>query len=187
MVKSLSQSEVTAVIESAVCLRDQCMMLLAYKHGLRASEVVGLTLADLRLADRQIVVRRLKGSLTNTQDLTDQPGEPLLSERRMLTRWLKERGDNPSPYLFPSAKGAKLSRVQFFRVFQTAARKAGLPDDRCHPHCLKHSLAIRMVESGQTLPAIMQALGHRSITSTAIYSRPTDAVADKARLAAFAS
>jgi type 1 fimbriae regulatory protein FimE len=187
MVKSLSQSEVTAVIESAVCLRDQCMVLLSYKHGLRASEVVGLALADLRLADRQIVVRRLKGSLTNVQDLTDQSGEPLLSERRMLTRWLKERGDNASPYLFPSQKGAKLSRVQFFRIFQTAARKAGLPENRCHPHCLKHSLAIRMVEAGQTLPAIAQALGHRSVTSTMIYSRPTDAIADKARHIAFAT
>ena len=80
-----------------------------------------------------------------------------------------------------------MSRVQFFRVFQAAARKAGLSEDRCHPHTLKHSLAIRMVEAGQTLPAIAQALGHRSITSTMVYSRPTDAVADKARLIAFAT
>ena len=48
-VKSLSQLEVSAVIESAVCLRDQCMILLAYRHGLRASEVVGLRLSDVRL------------------------------------------------------------------------------------------------------------------------------------------
>src|SRR5215471_10588299 len=82
-VKSLSQLEVSAVIESAVCLRDQCMILLAYRHGLRASEVVGLRLSDVRLEDRQVIVRRLKGSLTTVQDLADLPGEPLLSERRI--------------------------------------------------------------------------------------------------------
>lgn len=187
MVKSLSQSEVLAVIESVGCLRDKCMVLLAYRHGLRASEVTGLLLSDLRLADRQIVVRRLKGSLTNVQDLSDLPGEPLLSERRMLTRWLKERADNPSPYLFPSAKGARLSRVQFFRLFQTAARKAGLPDDRCHPHTLKHGLAIRLVESGASLAVVAQALGHRAVSSTMVYARPTDQVADRARSIAFAT
>lgn len=187
MVKSLSQDEVTAVIECAVSLRDQCMFLLAYKHGMRASEIIGLRLDDLRLDDRQITIRRLKGSIRTEQALTELPGQPLLSERRMLTRWLKERGDNPSQYLFPSAKGARLSRVQFFRLFQTAARKAGLPTDRQHPHCLKHSLAIRMVEAGQSLPAIAQALGHKAISSTMTYSRPSDAIADKARLTAFAT
>ena len=106
------------------------MVLLAYRHALRASEVTGLLLSDVRLSDRQIVVRRLKGSLTNVQDLADLSGEPLLSERRMLARWLKERGDNASLHLFPSQKGARLSKVQFYRLFRDAARKAGLPEAR---------------------------------------------------------
>ena len=185
-VKALSQDEVLAVIESAVCLRDQVMFLLSYKHGLRASETVGLKLTDLKMNDRQILIRRLKGSIQTEQALTEQPGQPLLSERRMLGRWLKDRGDNPSAYLFPSAKGARLSRVQFFRIFQTAARKAGLPEDRCHPHCLKHSLGVKMTEAGISLATVAQALGHRAISSTMVYARPSDAVADKARIATFA-
>jgi type 1 fimbriae regulatory protein FimB len=108
-VKSLTQEEVCAVMENTTCLRDKVMVMLAYKHGLRCSETIGLRLTDLRLDAGQIHVRRLKGSLTHWQDLTDLAGQPLLSERKMLNRWLRERGDNPSPFLFPSQKGARLS------------------------------------------------------------------------------
>ena len=60
------------------------MVLLAFKHGMRASEVCDLRLSDIDLKNGIVTVRRLKGSLKSQQDLTDIAGQPLLSEKRVL-------------------------------------------------------------------------------------------------------
>jgi site-specific recombinase XerD len=80
-----------------------------------------------------------------------------------------------------------MHRSQFYRVFAAAAEKAGLPADKRHPHCLKHSLGVTLVAQNVNLAVIKQALGHKSIASTAIYTVPTDETAGKAVLNALAS
>ncbi len=139
------------------------------------------------LKNNEIVIRRLKGSLRTTQPLADVPGQPLLSERRVLRDWLKERGEHPSRYVFVSQKSGKLNRSTFYRVFSDAAERAGLSADKRHPHVLKHSLGVALVEANINLAIIKQALGHRSIASTAIYTQPSDEMAGKAVVAALAS
>ncbi len=146
------------------------MILLAYRHGMRASEVCKLRLSDLDLKNGQITVRRLKGSLTNTQPLSDHPGQPLLSERRVLRAWLAERHD-ASEFVFTSQKGGRIHRSQFFRMFQSVAERAGLPADRRHPHCLKHALGFALGASNVNLTIVKQALGHKNIASTAYLRR----------------
>jgi site-specific recombinase XerD len=138
------------------------------------------------LKNGQITIRRLKGSLTTTQPLSDLPGQPLLSERRVLRAWLTERRD-ASDFVFTSQKGGRIHRSQFFRMFQYIAERAGLPADRRHPHCLKHSLGFALVASNVHLAIVKQALGHKSIASTAIYAVPTDEQVGKAVTAALAS
>jgi len=86
--------------------------------------------------------------------------------------------------LFTSQKGGRLSRSQFFRVFQAHAEAAGLPAGKRHPHCLKHSLASHLVAGNVNLALIRQALGHRSITSTMQYVGTSDAQAAEAAQAA---
>lgn len=78
------------------------MIVLAYRHGMRTSEVCGLKLADVDMKNNQLTIRRLKGSLKTTQPLSDHRGEPLLSEKKALRAWLAERGDHPSAYVFTS-------------------------------------------------------------------------------------
>jgi len=186
--KALSQDELFKVLRAAVDNpRDLAMILLAFRHGMRASEVTGLELKDVDLKNNEIVIRRLKGSLRTTQPLADVPGQPLLSERRVLRDWLKERGEHPSKYVFVSQKSGKLNRSTFYRVFSDAAERAGLPADKRHPHVLKHSLGVALVEANVNLAVIKQALGHRSIASTAIYTQPSDEMAGKAVVAALAS
>src|ERR1700688_5059853 len=78
----LSPEEVLAVLNAARAhsVRDWAMVLVAYRHGLRASEVCGLKLSDMNLKDQTIRVARLKGSMLTTQPLMPHRGQPLLDE-----------------------------------------------------------------------------------------------------------
>ena len=153
--------------------RAWASILLAYKHGLRCSEVCGLLLEDVSLKTRQITLRRLKGSMCNVQNLERVQGQPLLDELKALKTWLDER-DDPSPFLFTSQKGGRLDRSAWFRLFQSVAEAAGLPPEKRHPHLAKHSLASHLVAAGTNLAFIRQSLGHMSAASTARYTHVTD-------------
>jgi integrase len=182
----LTPDETLAVLKVARerATRDWAMILLAYRHGLRASEVCGLKLADIDLKSGSISIRRLKGSMQTVQPLYPHRGQPLLDEMSALRAWLRERRSDGSDYLFTSQKGGKLDRTQFFRVFQTVAETAGLPAEKRHPHVLKHSLASHLVAGNVNLALIRQALGHRSINSTMQYVGTSDGQAAEAAQAA---
>jgi site-specific recombinase XerD len=156
------------------------MILLAYRHGLRASEVCGIKLADVDLKAGSLSVRRLKNSLFTVQPIYQHRGQPLLDETAALRAWLRKRPEDGSDYLFTSQKGGRLCRTQFFRNFQMVAESAGLPAEKRHPHVLKHSLASHLVAGNANLALIRQALGHRSISSTLLYIGTTDSQASEA-------
>jgi type 1 fimbriae regulatory protein FimB len=187
--QSLTKTELLDVLKLASeSKRNLAMILLAFKHGLRPSEVCELRLSDIDLKNGIITVSRLKGSLKSAQNLLDQAGQPLLSEKRVLRAWLEERDTyNHSDYLFLSQKGGKLDRSAFYRVFQSLAKRAGLPKTKQHPHCLKHSLGFFLVDEGVSLPEIQQALGHKSLASTGVYLKVTDERANRAVAKAFAN
>jgi site-specific recombinase XerD len=160
--------------------RDWAMILMAYRHGLRASEVCGIKLADVDMKAGSISIRRLKGSLHTVQPVYQHKGQPLLDESAALRAWLRKRQADGSDFLFCSQKGGKLDRTQFFRNFQKVAEDAGLSVEKRHPHVLKHSLASHLVAGNANLALIRQALGHRSIGSTMAYIGTTDAQAAEA-------
>jgi integrase len=178
----LEPTEVLSVLKAAKAKgsREWAMIVLAYKHGLRASEVCNLRVDDLDLKNGSIVVERLKGSLRTTQAVTEHRGEPLLNEHRALREWLRERPADGSDYLFTSQKGGRLDRTQFFRLFKAIATEAGLPAEKRHPHALKHSLASHLVSANVNLALVKQQLGHKSIGSTMRYVTTTDHQASKA-------
>jgi type 1 fimbriae regulatory protein FimB len=184
---ALEGSELMLLLETARAksTRDWAMLLTAYCHGLRASEVCGLKMADLDMRSQSIRCNRLKGSLESVQSLSPHRGNPLLDEVKALREWLKVRQDDGSGYLFLSGKGGAMSRVQFFRLFQGYAKEAGLHPAKRHPHCLKHSLVTHMVSADQNLAKIQQAAGHRAISSTMKYVTVSERQADKARQETF--
>jgi type 1 fimbriae regulatory protein FimB len=185
--KSLSRKQVAQILKVASkSKRNHAMILLAFQHGMRASEVCALKLRDLDFRNEKITIRRLKGSLETTQSMSNVRGQPLLSELRVLNAWLAERKD-ASDFVFTSQKGGRIDRTQFFRIFQSTAERAGIPADLRHPHCLKHSLGFTLVEAGAHMAVIKQALGHKSMQSTAVYTTATDEMADKARQSAMAN
>src|SRR5260370_40267859 len=133
--KALTQAEILKVLKAVSDNpRDLAMILLAFRHGMRASEVCGLELKDVDLKNGAITIRRLKGSLKTTQPLADLQGQPLLSEKRVLRSWLAERGNHPSKYVFPSQKSARVHRSQFYRIFSSAAETAGRPKVKSPAH-----------------------------------------------------
>src|SRR6202049_4896833 len=160
--KALSQDEILKVPKAVSDNpRDLAMILIAFRHGMKASEVCGLELKDVDLKNGEITIRRLKGSLKTTQPLADLQGQPLLSEKRVLRAWLAERGNHPSRFVFVSQKSGRLHRSQLHRVFADVAERAGLPKDKRHFHCLKHSLGVSLVGANVNLAIIKQALGHK--------------------------
>ena len=182
----LKPEETLAVLRAAKerSIRDWAMILLAYRHGLRASEVCGLRLTDVDLKEGAISIQRLKGSMRTVQPLYTHRGQPLLDEVAALRSWLKVRPADGSDYLFTSQKGGRLDRTQYFRIFQAVAETAGLPAEKRHPHVLKHSLASHLIAGNVNSALVKQALGHRSISSTMVYVGTTDAQAAEAVQAA---
>jgi integrase len=178
----LEPGEVLSVLRLARAkgLREWAMVLLAYRHGLRASEICNLRISDLDLKNESITVMRLKGSLRTTQALTEHRGEPLLNELRALREWLRQRQSDGSDYLFNSQKGGRLHRSQVFRLFRGIASKAGLAKEKRHPHVLKHSIASHLISANVNLALVKQQLGHKSIGSTMRYISTTDQQASKA-------
>jgi site-specific recombinase XerD len=178
----LTAQEMLALLKAAKnhSTRDWAMILVAYRHGLRASEVCGIRLGDMDLKAGSISIRRLKGSLHTIQPLYQHRGQPLLDETAALRAWLRKRPADGSDYLFTSQKGGKLGRTQFFRNFQTVAKSAGLPVEKRHPHVLKHSLGSHLVAGNANLALVRQALGHQSISSTLLYIGTSDPQAAEA-------
>ena len=164
----LTPPETLALLKAARkrSTRDWAMILLAYRHGLRASEVCGIKLDDVDLKSGSISIRRLKGSLHTIQPIYQHRGQPLLDETAALRAWLRKRSADGSDYLFLSQKGGKLGRTQFFRNFQIVAESAGLPMEKRHPHVLKHSLASHLVAGNVNLALIRQALSTMAYIGT---------------------
>jgi integrase len=185
----LEPGEVLATLRAAKAkgAREWAMVLVAYKHGMRASEVCNLRLDDVDLKNGNIVVKRLKGSLRTTQAVTEHRGEPLLNEHRAIREWLRERQPDGSDFLFTSQKGGQIHRSQFFRLFRGLAAEAGLPPEKCHPHALKHSLASHLIAANVNLALVRQQLGHKSIGSTMRYVSTSDQQASKATTCALMS
>lgn len=186
--KSLTKAELLKVLEVASeSPRNHAMILLQFKHGMRASEVCNLKLSDVDLENGEITIRRLKGSLKTTQPLLDIPKQPLLSEKRVLREYLKVRPAVDHDALFVSRMGGPLDRTAYFRVFQQIARRAGLPKSKWHNHVLKHSCATILLEGGADIRVVKQTLGHKSLVSTGIYLELDDRRAGQLAGQAFAA
>jgi len=103
------------------------------------SEVTGLRVEHVNVKEGWIRVERLKGSLTTVQTLERHPGQPLLDEVRVLSRWLRARREDGSGVLFVSSHGGQMNRSTFARLWRRLAEAAGLPRVKWHPHVAKHT------------------------------------------------
>jgi integrase len=146
-------------------LRDQTLLTLIYRHGLRVSEAISVRWTDFDLdapRDRPFYVRRLKGSNDSTHTL-----EP--DTVRLLKR-LKHEAD--SPCVFVSERGGPMSVDAVQSIVKRAGQVAGL-DFHVHPHMLRHACGFALANQEGTANdtrLIQQYLGHKDIKNTVIYT-----------------
>jgi len=165
--------------------REHAMFLFAVAHGARAQEICNLRLSDINFGNEQVHIARLKGSLPSTQTLLKVKGNSLFDEKAVLKAWLAIRQPDADTFVFNSQKSTQMNRVTVFKLFRAIARKAGLGETLQHPHVLKHTAAMLLVQQGANAYLIRQALGHKSFDSTLAYVNPSDADASAALAKAF--
>ena len=150
-------------------LRDKAMLELLYASGLRASELVGLRLQDLRLdqaviwvcgkGDKERLVPMGKVAAAALDAWLGGPRDALLKGRH-------------SAWLFVHPSGRHLTRVGLWKIVDRYARAAGI-SHKVYPHMLRHSFATHLLEGGADLRSLQAMLGHANIVTTEIYTHVT--------------
>ena len=139
--------------------RDTTMILVAYRHGLRASELAALRWDDIDLATGRLHVRRAKSG--------DASVHPISARESPLRKLLREAPT--SPYVFISERGAPLSVAGYQRMVARAGVAAKFTF-LVHSHMLRHACRFKLANDGHDTRAIQAYLGHRSIMSTVRYT-----------------
>ena len=140
--------------------RDATAILLAYRHGLRASELVALRWDDIDFRTGKLHVRRSKGGTASVHPIG---GHELRALRRL------QREGQPGLYVFTSERLAPLSVAGYQRMVARAGEAAGFPF-QISSHVLRHSCGYKLANDGRDTRSIQHYLGHRSIASTVRYT-----------------
>lgn len=159
----LSGTEVTMLLDAIDSLKHRALIMTAYGAGLRVSEACSLQVEDIDSERMTIRVRHGKGNQARYVPL---PERVLFLLRRY---WAIERPKKP--WLFGGAQaGCPLSDQSVRYHLSAAAKKTGLTK-RVTPHVLRHTFATHLLELGTDIRVIQMLLGHRSIRTTARYTR----------------
>jgi site-specific recombinase XerD len=147
--------------------RDRALLLTAVQTGLRVAELIGLNCRDLTLGTGAAVTCLGKGRPKRAVPLT-APTEAVLHT------WSGERAGRPDEPLFPTRTGRRLSpdavqRLVHKQATTAAARCPFLRADEVHPHVLRHSCAMTLLQAGVDTAVIALWLGHADIRSTHAY------------------
>ncbi len=170
---SLAESAVDALLQApdvndTLGLRDKAMLETLYATGLRVSELIGLTLTQLR-PDMGLVQIVGKGNKERVVPL----GEEALY---WLQQYLQQArglllGSRPAAAaVFLTARGEPMTRQAFWYLVKRHAQLAGIPVSRISPHSLRHAFATHLLNHGADLRVVQLLLGHADISTTQIYT-----------------
>jgi integrase/recombinase XerD len=170
--KVMSEKQVEALLaapdlDTPLGRRDRAMLETIYATGLRVSELVGLRLHEVSLADG--VLRALgKGSK-----------ERLVPLGELAIEWIQRYLDEARPEilngqtsddLFVTARGSAMTRQAFWQLVKRYALVAGIPPEKLSPHVLRHAFATHLLNHGADLRVVQLLLGHADISTTQIYT-----------------
>jgi tyrosine recombinase XerC len=181
----LGRDHLSALIESASettpgGLRNRAILELMYAAGVRLSEVVGLDVPHVDMAERRVLVRG-KGNKERIV-LFGAPAEQAL--RRYLSEGRPKLAAKAEAALFVNRDGGRLSGRSVQEIVRRHALKAGL-DKRVYPHLLRHSFATHLLDGGAELRVVQELLGHSSASTTQIYTHVTEEQARRVYTQAF--
>ena len=141
--------------------RDATMVLVAYRHGLRAGELVTLRWDAIDLAHGRLHVRRLKGGSESVH--------PLFGRELRALRRLKREQEPESPFIFTSERGAPFTSAGFRKMIARLGVVAGFGFP-VHPHMLRHACGFKLANDGVDTRSLQAYLGHRNIQHTVRYT-----------------
>lgn len=161
----LTPAEVESIIKAAEGIgrhghRDATMILIAYRHGLRVSELVSLRWDQIDLAKGLLHVNRVKNGSPSTHPVRGP-------ELRALRRLQREYPD--CSYVFTGERKGPLTTSTVRKIVARAGREAGIAFP-VHPHMLRHAAGYKLANDGQDTRAIQHYLGHKNITHTVRYT-----------------
>jgi len=135
------------------------MILLAYTHALRNSELCGLQWDQVNLEAKTVYVRRLKGSISGEHPL-----------RGTEIRALKKLGPDRRGFVFVNERGEPVSKSSFQKIVARAGKESGLTVP-IHPHMLRHSCGYRLINQGTDILMIQVWMGHANVRNTQEYTK----------------
>ena len=160
----LTESEVEKLIDAAKGNRrghrDATMMLVAYRHGLRAAEIVDLRWEQLDFNSATMHVSRVKNGKPSTHPIR---GDELRALRQLLREAPK------SPFVFMSERGGPFTTDSFNWMVKRAGQKAEFPF-QVHAHMLRHATGYKLAGDGHDTRSIQDYLGHKNIQHTVRYT-----------------
>jgi len=164
----LTNAEVDALLRACsrsapTGIRNRVILALAYRAGLRCSEVLDLKLKDINLEEGTITVQRGKGGRRRIVGLDSGTGE-------LVSRWVDARKKRrlKSDYLVCTLRGDRIDSSYIRHLLPRLATRAGI-QKRVHLHGLRHRFAVDLVQEGADLVTIQKLLGHSSAATTSIY------------------
>lgn len=170
--KSLSEGAVEALLqapptEDLECFRDRVMLEVLYATGLRVSELVGLRLNQVSI--NQGLVRVIgKGNKERLVPLGEEALNWLVQFLKGPRQQLLD--DRLCPDLFPTRRGAGMTRQAFWYRLKKHAVTAGIDPDSLSPHTLRHAFATHLLDHGADLRVVQMLLGHSDLSTTQIYT-----------------
>jgi site-specific recombinase XerD len=141
--------------------RDETMILVAYRHGLRVSELVDLRWDQIDFTTATLYVRRVKQGTPSTH--------PILGDESRALRRLQREQDPESPVVFTSERGSPFTTAGFARMVERAGVEAKLPF-KAHPHMLRHACGYALANKGHDTRSLQAYLGHKNIQHTVRYT-----------------
>ena len=141
--------------------RDATMILVGYRHGLRASELTDLRWDQVDFTNGSMHVRRVKQGSPSTHPVR---GDELRALRR-----LQREQDPRSPFVFTSERGSPFTTAGFARMLERAGVEAKLAF-KPHPHMLRHACGFALANKGHDTRALQAYLGHKNIQHTVRYA-----------------
>jgi integrase len=140
--------------------RDATMILVAYRHGLRAAEVCNLRWDQIDLGSRRLHVHRAKGGIDTVHPLSGREIRALRQLRRENTE---------SRYVFITERGGPATTAGFLKTIARTGEAAKLPFP-VHPHMLRHSTGYKLANDGHDTRALQHYMGHKNIMHTVRYT-----------------
>ena len=169
----LTEEEIHALIKAiptttAEGYRDRAIVEVLYGTGIRISELTALTLNDVHLKEKVLVVRKGKGGKGRMVPLSTWAAAYIAGYLKTIRPHVP--GSAVAPYLFLSPRGARLKRYHVSADLQRYGKKAEIGKP-VTPHVLRHSFATHLLKRGADLRAIQEMLGHESINTTQRYTK----------------